>query len=691
MAGPEPAISRELTQRLDAVRRSAATAAAQRIVLNTQEIQLTQAVARAKGEVELKPEVEEVLETLQNSAHERSVGAFERLLTAIVNDVLPDDNLGISLDLHTDRNMPALDISVVNNGKIESIYDGNGGALTNVVCTGLRFIALARSGLRRFIVLDEADCWISPKNVPAYFNVVASLAREAQIQTILITHHNASDFSEDFHILEVAPSASTDKHPTSRITPLTQLPAPGDDADGYIAWVELENFARFEKVRYDLSSGVTAIVGDHRGSTTNNIGKSVIGRAFKAAFLGEGDDSMIRHDAPFCIARFGFSDGRVFEYKRMTKGNPKAVYTLHTPDSYAGVPGAEPLHQTPAAKLPEWVAQETGIGTVDGLDVQIGHQKKSVFMLDEPASKRASLLSIGRESGFLHAMSDLYKDDLREKGKVMREGEKSLTVIKLALEHSKGLQEVEDRIEQMAADGVAIEAEAQALAKARDVAQALAASLRESAVIDARMQALAGLSDPPAIENTSAAKDVITRMADAARLASIRVDAQVPELPTLEKTTAGAEIAAALKAGETGLSVLGAVMGRIPDLPEMPKLEMTATGADLVASIRKIASLPKFDLPDVPAAPTIETARGAADLLKQFSTANAAIAANEREQSRVAREMQTVEAAITQATDVLGNECPTCHGHMDADVVLGKKEHAHHDHEDGATRVAVCP
>src|SRR3546814_1392065 len=42
-------------------------------------------------------------------------------------------------------------------GRHEDILDGNGGALTNVVCLGLRAIATAKARKRMFMALDEAD------------------------------------------------------------------------------------------------------------------------------------------------------------------------------------------------------------------------------------------------------------------------------------------------------------------------------------------------------------------------------------------------------------------------------------------------------------------------------------------------------------------------------------------------------
>ena len=78
---------------------------------------LTQRVADAKGRLELVEQCDAALESLQNRAHRRSVGAFEKLLTAIVRDVLPEKG-EVRLNLYQERGAPALDVQIDNGGAI---------------------------------------------------------------------------------------------------------------------------------------------------------------------------------------------------------------------------------------------------------------------------------------------------------------------------------------------------------------------------------------------------------------------------------------------------------------------------------------------------------------------------------------------------------------------------------------------
>ena len=68
-------------------------------------------MTKNKTRLELDPEVKELLETLQHHQHEQSVGAYERLLTACLEDVIPGFRK-IKMELTTERGASALNIFI---------------------------------------------------------------------------------------------------------------------------------------------------------------------------------------------------------------------------------------------------------------------------------------------------------------------------------------------------------------------------------------------------------------------------------------------------------------------------------------------------------------------------------------------------------------------------------------------------
>ena len=49
---------------------------------------------------------------------------------------------------------------------------------------------------RRFLVLDEQDCWLRPELVPRLVNIVHQAARELEFQVIMISHHDIGLFEK---------------------------------------------------------------------------------------------------------------------------------------------------------------------------------------------------------------------------------------------------------------------------------------------------------------------------------------------------------------------------------------------------------------------------------------------------------------------------------------------------------------
>ena len=75
---------------------------------------------------------------------------------------------------------------------------GQGGSVANILSVGLRMFALTTldpSQHRRFLVLDEQDCWLRPDLVPRLVKIVHDAGRALGFQVLMISHHDATNFS----------------------------------------------------------------------------------------------------------------------------------------------------------------------------------------------------------------------------------------------------------------------------------------------------------------------------------------------------------------------------------------------------------------------------------------------------------------------------------------------------------------
>ena len=141
------------------------------------------------------------LEELSEQMFERVLGVIESNLTVAVQEVLGQP---IVFKTHAafKSGTAAVTFSIEREGFAEDVLKGQGGSVQNVLSVGLRMFALSQlvggnnSEHRRFLVLDEQDCWLRPELVPKLVQIVHQAAKEMEFQVIMISHHDLGLFRD---------------------------------------------------------------------------------------------------------------------------------------------------------------------------------------------------------------------------------------------------------------------------------------------------------------------------------------------------------------------------------------------------------------------------------------------------------------------------------------------------------------
>lgn len=365
-------------------------------------------VGEAKKRVAKQPKAQEFLERLQERCHQKSVGLYEELLSAVVQDVLPGEK-NVGLTLKTARGLPSLEIEMVKaGGERESILEGSGGALTNILSAGLRVIALARSGAYPFLVLDEPDCWLKPSLVPQFANVLGQIAEDLGIQMLIISHHDPEAFAG------FSSQVRLEKRGGELSARRVGNAAPGewDRAKKGIKELRLYDFMSHEKTVIPLSPGVTCLTGE------NDIGKSAIVSGLRALFYGSGTDTAIAHGKAQFKCEAQFHDDAVVSVERYLKKSPKQRWRYYVPGQ------AEPIQDSsPKDGAPEWLEHVAKIAKTEDLDIAFANQKSPVFLLDQVPSRQARILAVGRESMHLQRLIAKNKERNMLDARLIRDGE----------------------------------------------------------------------------------------------------------------------------------------------------------------------------------------------------------------------------------------------------------------------------
>lgn len=638
-----PGLDQQNATRLDAATKTHARLEGRRSGLVEQEKELSLKVGTAKGRNAIRKDVETFIEQVQSEAYSKTTQSYSTLLTTLSAEVLPHSH-PIDMDLSTERGLPALHLSVRSpNGIREDVFEDHGGALNNVIGMGLRLIAVVKAGGKRFLALDEPECWVKPDRIPAFFNVLADSAKRLGVQTIAITHHDdAANFGTEVRIStlrgtpELGARIETDRAPHE-----------WDDAEDGFRWIRLQNFQTFVDTTMHLGPGVNALVGP------NDHGKSGVIRALRAAFYGETRDSLIRHGTKEAIVDIGLAGGRFLRFRRSRQGNPKNLWSLHDANEAVIEEGGN-VFETKGNKPPEWVDRMFGLHEVENLDIHLAHQKHPVFLLDRPASQRASVLAIGQEAGYTSDMLAIHKETTSRNNAIIRDGEEAVGRLRREIDALQGLDEIGELIEHArgAAENVQawkdyvdqIERIAKALDAARtkhrttqDRADSYAALMR-SEDFDAVRQEVQG------IQSAARAAEALLRTRDMLETSRRRHEAltRLPEAlprPSDERGEAVlarlAQLRHAIDAARRRQAVLAILPAALPS-PSAP------AGEQIVARIVEIADR---------------------------------IAAQEAQRTELAHEASRIKASMDEILRTMGGHCPTC-GHVaTADDMLQAHTH----------------
>jgi len=154
-------------------------------------------IEQIDGYLALAPAVEAALDKLSEQMFGTLTRVIEEQLSVALREVLEQPDLSLKVERKFLRGGATMSFHVERNGNAEDIMKGQGGSVANVLSVGLRLFALTtldQAKHRRFLVLDEQDCWLRPDLVPALVKIVRDAGKALGFQVVMISHHDATIF-----------------------------------------------------------------------------------------------------------------------------------------------------------------------------------------------------------------------------------------------------------------------------------------------------------------------------------------------------------------------------------------------------------------------------------------------------------------------------------------------------------------
>ena len=148
--------------------------------------------------LELSGKVTEALDKLSRQLFQELLSMIQEKLTIALQEVL-EQPIELKGNVDWKRNSASVEFWIERNGHREDIMRGQGGSVANILSVGLRMFALTtldESSHRRFLVLDEQDCWLHPDLVPRLVKIIHEAGRALGFQILMISHHESDLFKQ---------------------------------------------------------------------------------------------------------------------------------------------------------------------------------------------------------------------------------------------------------------------------------------------------------------------------------------------------------------------------------------------------------------------------------------------------------------------------------------------------------------
>lgn len=148
--------------------------------------------------LDIADDVSLALEQLSEDLFQQLLGMVQEKLTIALQEIL-DQPVAFKARPDFKRGAATVEFYIDRDGNEEDILRGQGGSVANILSVGLRMFALMtleESEHRRFLVLDEQDCWLRPDLVPRLVKMVQEAGQALGFQVLMISHHESSLFEQ---------------------------------------------------------------------------------------------------------------------------------------------------------------------------------------------------------------------------------------------------------------------------------------------------------------------------------------------------------------------------------------------------------------------------------------------------------------------------------------------------------------
>jgi exonuclease SbcC len=340
--------------------------------------------------------------------------------------------------------------------------------------------------------------------------------------------------------------------------------------------ITLTNFMSHKETVIEPAEGLTVLAGQ------NNCGKSAVVSALQILAGNASGDFMVRHGERECVVKVETSEGHVIEWRRL---GGTVSYGLNGQDVHR-LRGNVPDGLQELLRLP-MVEAEGG-----DFDIHFGEQKRPIFLLNEPGSRRALFFASSSDARKLIEMQNLHRRKTQEARIKEAELAKRDEKVSSRLAALNPLETLREQVRQLEENHQKITHREQAVAQLGQMAQQIERAANLVSSWTHVTKSLAGLLSPPELTDIGPIKELIKSAQELEAKVALGGDLDVilrrlNAPPTLEDPVPLVDIIRGMKASRGDIGTNNALRAGLSDLQSPPELCSTSSRAEMVEKLEE--------------------------------------------------------------------------------------------------------
>lgn len=179
----------DLDDRFDEVQSKSEELKNRRDFLKEKREEIEEEISELQQEILLLKKVEELFKFLLDEYVHKYAESFSRIVTKGLQTIFHDQDLEFDVNVTQRRKKVHVEFDTVEGNRRGQALESFGGGVATVESLLLRILVILKTGLSRYLILDESLASLSEEYIETMSNFLRKLCNQLDMNILLITHN----------------------------------------------------------------------------------------------------------------------------------------------------------------------------------------------------------------------------------------------------------------------------------------------------------------------------------------------------------------------------------------------------------------------------------------------------------------------------------------------------------------------